>query len=276
MKRTIFFSAALVFLLTYHNAHAQVIWQEDFDSFSKDWVCCLSDCALVPGLPPGYTEFHSNTMDGNYGECNTQITTDAHLGTTEANKRGYRIYLEGNDPFPTGENVLKKNLGANYTQIYLRWYERDSYRNFTNFQKLFRLKQTSGQILIPEWQVNYSHVNMNLWSTTTGNLFWTNYNLDTDYTPNTWVCYELKIDLVNKQAEFWVDGVSKGSKSIPGWGTGWYIRYIEVGGNQFGHSWSAPTEHYRDYDNIVVSTSYVGPSSLGPTPPTGLRIHKIE
>jgi hypothetical protein len=276
MNRLIFLVAALLFLLIGQNGQSAVYWDENFDGFTKNWSCGLSDCALNPGLPPGYVGFGSNTMCRNYGQNNTQITTLAErTNPGTANKRGFRIYLE-EQCWPTGENILKKDLGGNRTLIYLRWYQRDSVNSFSNFQKLFRLKQTSNQILIPEFQVNGGHVQMNLWDAqTNSNHFFTGYNLDTDYTPGTWVCYEIKIDLVNKRAEFWVDGVSRGTLNATWWPSGWYIRYIELGGNQYGQSWVYPTEETRDYDDIAVADAYIGPgdpTNQGPVPPQGLRV----
>ncbi len=241
----------------------QVVWKEDFDGFDRDWVCCKSDCAREPGVPPGYSEFHSNTLCKNYGECNSQITTKAERNNPGVeNKRGFRIYLKQHC-FPTGENVLKKDLGENLTDFYLRWYERDSVNRFSHFQKLFRMKQETGQILIFEWQVNRRAVQMNLWDAASGkNHFFPDYSLDWDYKPGNWVCYEIKIDLVKKEANFWVNGRNKGKmKNLP-WQDGWYVRNIEVGGNQYGHSWKAPVEEYRDYDDIVLSKSYVGPGDI--------------
>lgn len=116
---------------------------------------------------------------------------------------------------------------------------------------------------------------MNLWDAqSSSNHFFTGYSLDVDYTPGTWACYELKIDLVNKQAQFWVNGVSKGTLNATWWPSGWYVRYVEVGGNQYGHSWVSPTEEARDYDDIVVSTDYVGPAGTSEQvdPPSLLRV----
>jgi len=220
---------------------------------------------LDPGLPPGYEGFGSNAIDNqgacvHYGECNAQVTTDASCGPAGPNARGFRIYLE-EDCWPTGENILRKDLGAGHQLLYLRWYQRESTTDFANFQKLFRLKQPSGQVLIPEWQVDGNALRMNLWDVNSGNRFFDGYDLRTDYVPGTWVSYEIKIDIVAQQAEFWVDGVSRGSFTNPAWSTSWAIRYVEVGGNQYGHSWSAPVEQYRDYDDIVVSSAPVGPGS---------------
>jgi len=117
---------------------------------------------------------------------------------------------------------------------------------------------------------------MDMWdANTASNHFFTGYSLNTQYTVNTWVCYEIKIDLVNKQAQFWVDGVSKGTLNATWWPSGWTISAIIVGGNQYGHSWTYPTEQTRDYDDIVVADSYVGPSGPPATTvptPGNLRI----
>jgi len=265
----------IVLLGSVSSTRAQVIWQEDFDGFTRDWVCCQPDCGLNPGLPTGYTEFHANTMCGGDG-CNTAIIPAADRN---GSGRGMRVKFTSTC-FPTGENVLKKNLGTNLQRFYLRWYERDTLNSFSNFHKLFRLKQGTSQILIPEWQTTGSHIQMNLWdANSNSNHFFTGYNLDTDYTPGTWVCYEIFIDIPNRQAQFWVNGVSKGTLTNQAWSTSWYVLNVEVGGNQYGGG----AGNYRDYDDIVVSTSYIGPdggagggstpTASAPNPPTGLRVY---
>ncbi|MBP1748365.1 MAG: hypothetical protein H6Q52_904 [Deltaproteobacteria bacterium] len=268
--------AVLALLIISQTGHSTIIWQENFDGFTRDYNCSLDDCALNPGLPSGYVAFGSNVRGKNYGRPNAQIVAGAERSNPgQTNKRAFRINLE-EDSWPTGDNVLTKDLGKNYTRIYLRWYQRDSVKSFGNFQKLFRLKQSDGQILIPEFQVNGGNIQMNLWDRqTASNHFFTGYNLNTQYTANTWVCYEIKIDLVNKQAEFWVNGVSKGTLNATWWPSGWYIRYVQIGGNQYGHSWIAPTEHTRDYDDIVIADSYVGPSGVSAAEvpaPANLRV----
>jgi hypothetical protein len=243
------------FLLPAAPVGAVVVFEEDFDGFSQDWVCCLSDCALDPGLPPGYSGFSSNTLGGNYGECNCQVTTDADRA---GGGRGMRIYLE-EDAWPTGENILKKDLGADHRLLHIRWYMRESTKDFSNFEKLFRIKEAVGQILIPEWKAEGSHVYMNLWdANTSNNHLFTGFDLRTDVGVDEWHCYEIRIDLDARQAAFWVDGDAKGVLEDQPWLDGWQIRNIEIGGNQYGHSWTAPTEYPRDYDDIVIATAYVG------------------
>lgn len=262
----------LLLLVGIGTGHATVIWQENFDGFTRDYNCSQSDCS--GSMPSGYSAFSSNVMCQNYGQPNAQIVGAAERSSPgQTNKRAFRINLE-QQCWPTGENILRKNLGKDYSRIYLRWYQRDSTKSFSNFQKLFRLKKADGnQILIPEFQVNGSNIQMNLWDAQSGaNHFFTGYSLNTQYTPGRWVCYEIKIDLVNRQAQFWVDGVSAGTMNATWWPSGWTIRYIEIGGNQYGHSWTYPTEHQRDYDDIVVADSYVGPS--GTLPASGLPAPK--
>ncbi len=273
MKKIISGIAVLLLLAICHTGHATVIWQESFDSFTKDYDCSQAVCTV---MPPGYIGFGSNTECKNYGNPNAQVTTSAERSNPgTANKRGYRINLE-EQCWPTGENILVKDLGKNYTLLYLRWYQRDSTTSFQHFQKLFRLKQSNGQILIPEFMLNGSSIQMNLWDAqSASNHFFTGYTLSLHYTPGTWVCYEIKIDLVNKQAEFWVNGVSKGTLNATWWPDGWYIRYVEIGGNQYGTTWVYPKEETRDYDDIVVADSYVGPDGAPASEvpaPTNLRI----
>ncbi len=268
MKHVLIWSLAIAaaILIGFSLAQAQIVWQEDFNVPTKDWICCKADCALTPGVPPGYTEFHSNTMCGGDG-CNAGIISAADR---QGSGRGFRIDFTPTC-FPTGENVLKKALPQKLQRFFLRWYERDTLNRFDNFHKLFRLKQASGQILIPEWQRNGSHIQMNLWdAASNSNHFFTGYNLDTDYVPGTWTCYEIFIDIPNKAAEFWVNGESKGKLTNQAWSTSWAVQNIEIGGNQYGGG----AGNYRDYDDIVASLSYVGPDGTVPPPPQCVPLPK--
>lgn len=262
--------AVFALLIICQTGHSAVIWQENFDGFTQDYNCSSAVCTS----PPGYVGFMSNTECKNYGLPNAQIAGTAERSYPgQTNKRGFRINLE-EQCWPTGENLIRKDLGKDYNLIYIRWYQRDSYRTFQHFQKLFRFKKADGnQNIIPMFYGNGSNIQMGLWDAQTASVhFFTGYNLNTQYTVGTWVSYEIKLDLVNRQAEFWVNGVSKGKLDASSWWpAGWTIRNVEIGGNQYGHPWTAPVEHHRDYDDIVISTSYVGPS--GP-PASGVPIPK--
>jgi len=257
----------LVFLLLVSiSVSAQIIFEDDFDGFSQDYVCCNSDVTSCI-VPPGYYNFKSNGHD--YGECDGQVIPAADRFGGQENNRGFRIYLE-EDQTPLRDTQLEVMLGSNYKVVYLRWYLRESFVDFESFEKLFRIADTTiqahgYQIFIPDWRHHYDPDNINpvyflLWESahqTTND--WEEFDLR-DMGSDSWHSYELKIDLDNKITEFWVDGISYGEQSNSNWPDEWTIGKISLGGNGFGRPWSAPNEETRDYDDVVFSTEYIGPA----------------
>ena len=263
-----------VFIMTQVNA--TVLFQDDFNSYSKDWLCKLADCSINPGLPvkagqskSDYLVFNSNVSDwnGTTPSYNSGITSDAGM-----TGRGFRYYLR-QEPFPNGENLLVSNSIGSYNPIYLRWYEKDSHLDFSksSYQKLFRLYHNgSTQTAIPEWIGGYGSgkTYMRLWLGNGATMVWTNYNLATSGNMDKWVCYEMKLDIVNNKYEFFVNGVSMGEKSASSkLNTSYRVKYIGIGGNQHNTDcWTPKTAlKTRDMDNVVVSTTYIGPITTVPS-----------
>lgn len=274
--RIVFLFLAATIVLT-GAAQAAVLFNADFDGLTKDYQCCVltgsGDCG--PSAPPGFSGFHQNNLCGNYGNCNTQILGSADRKGGSGN-RGFRINLEQRC-FPTGENSLTFQVN-NLNRFYIRWYQRMSLNSYDNFVKLFRMySSSSGQILIPEFHNDGRATRMNLAASPfSSNNFNTSYSLNSEYTPGTWVCYEIFIDIPNQQWTFWVNGDNKGTVYNSSINRSWTVRTIDIGGNQYGNYQTvAPREDYIDYDDVVVSDSYIGPGEpidQGPVPPTGLRV----
>jgi len=270
---------AIALLLSSGQANATTIFGANFDGLTKDYICSAmnasGDCGSA-NSPPGFTGFHQNTMCGNYGQYNSEVIREAGR-SGKTTDRGFRINLEQRC-FPTGENSLTVRLGADYKKFYLRWYQKMSLNKFDNFVKIFRMYNSAGsQILIPEFHNDNGATRFILGVSPFSGAapFNKNYRLDTDYTPDTWVSYEILIDIPNQQWTFWVNGVNKGTLKCSEIDKSWSVRTIDVGGNQYGNYQTvAPHEDYIDYDDIIISDTYIGPDNAASQipAPSGLRV----
>jgi hypothetical protein len=267
--------------------NSTVLWQENFDSFDSD-VLCGTQTGSVESYctaPSGYTGWSAETKgwDGKNPSFINGITS-----TAGREGRGWRINLR--IVCATNyENVLNANkINVDANPVYLRWYGRENHTDFkySSYQKLFRLKNNSGsQIIIPEWMGDgYRGSFFRVWLNNGSVMDWTNVNPNTfkDATaPNgikdTWMCYELKMDIVNNKYEFFVNGNSMGEKSAKkALSTSNRVRSVSVGGNQNNvycasgtyPCWT-PTSDFktRDYDDIIFSTERVGCASVTPPVP---------
>jgi len=241
----LFLSPAAVF--------AEVVWEQDFDDYSMDWICCLGDCSIIPGKPPGFSGFKSNGSYIDY--CASQIIEDGDRSGTSGN-RGYRIKLFW-DHLPSRDSMLTVSLPAGHSKLFFRWHMRESNVNgLRGFDKVLRIWSGSFQI-VPEWKWNQSKLKWNIWNASNGN----QYPNSTDYrsviSDDEWHCYEVMIDLANGEAKFWFDGVSSGTLTNQRYPDSTFS-YFNIGGNSYGHTWSEPQIETRDYDDIVVSTERIG------------------
>ncbi|MBU0964724.1 hypothetical protein KKC06_06820 [Patescibacteria group bacterium] len=204
--------------------------------------------------------------DENAPGCGTtQITTAANNNniSSGANKRGFRINLVDKE-FPDGESKLSLSWSGSYSKFYLRWYMRESYVwTNTSYQKLFRIPDSS-QKFIPEWKSGGQFaIAVSPFGGNEGvdHVTWTNFEMGDELSLDTWYCYEIMFDIPNKTFELWINGVSKGQKTASGIDTGWTVGGMEIGGNQHTAADNPASTETRDYDNVVVSESYIGPVS---------------
>jgi chitodextrinase len=264
-----------------------ILYQDNFDDYSADFILDTNNHAC-----PANGKY-SNTK-GCYGNAVTPaIISPNYARVSTSNNRGFFQPIfdswaaagsNGNDS--VGNEI---GLGVIFPQttkvLHIRWYQKDTYVNYGNFQKLFRIStgnqgSIGSQIVVPEWQrdATGNNVQMDLAIIGGNATFFPNYNLNsaTNYTPGTWRCYEIKIDAVNKAGEFWVDGVSKGSASMSTLADNVNFNSMQIGGN---HSYkTGQNGNYISYDDVVVANSYIGCSGTttppadtsAPTVPTNL------
>lgn len=268
MKKLLFLSFTLLFLFVPNFLYAQVIWQEDFDGFSSNWLLS-NDNDGRPNCPAGFEQCGGDQSTSNSPDI--EIHTDFERSNRGGNNRAYRVWIYPGTSPTCCENILRKDIPA-VTDFYLRWYMRLSTNSMGNYWKMFRFWDTRGThrfILEPKYRHTWGETRFIITTTTGEESAWTNWIMSDDYTANRWVCMEVYVNQSNNEATLWVDGDNKGTIHLP-WSANYNVGRIGVGGNQTSASGKVQT---MDYDDIVVSTTYVGPNS-GVTAqiPSGLHL----
>ncbi len=250
------FCGCVIFALS---AHADIMWSDNFDDKPDgEMSCSLSGGACA--APAGYTYMYGDPENAP-AQGATQITTAANNNNkvTGKNKRGFRINLP-DKTFPDQENKLSVTWGSSHGKVYIQWDERDS-RDWpdSSYQKLFRLP-ASNQTTIPEWKGRNFAIGFSPFNGKEGidHLTWSNCRLGIEVSIGDWHTYEIMLDMPNQKAQLWVDGVPYGEKKASGINTSWTFSSFEIGGNQHTYPDNPDPGEYRDYDNVKVSTTYIG------------------
>jgi len=256
--------AVLLALLFAGSAWGAVLWESDFDGHDSDYECCESDGDCTGAVQSWddlnlYSSIHANVMNDNWGECNTIIGGAAERSSPGGNNRGFRIYLDDRD-HPTGESSLGFDLDDEAT-FYIRWYSRFSFTPTGGYVKTFRMYCASGvsQCLIIDWITHSGTCQLTLSIRPfSGTRF--SWGVTCAAMPvDTWVAYEMFIDIPNEQATLWVDGINKGTDTEVAVGETWEVDLIEIGGNQYGFPEPTdPDEETMDYDDVIVADAYIG------------------
>ena len=279
---TIILSMVLCIFLA-STGNSTVLWQEDFDKFNQDVTCGKpgsneTQCTA----PTGYTSWFAETKG--WGGSNPSFINGI-VSTAGREGRGWRINLR-TVCATNYENVLNANkISTDANPVYLRWYSRENHTDFrySSYQKLFRLKNNSGnQIIIPEWMGDgYKSSFFRVWLSNGSIMDWTNVNPNTfkdivapSGIKDVWMCYELKMDIVNNKYELFINDVSMGEKSAKKpLVTSNRVKAVTIGGNQnnvycIGGTYPCwtPTSDFktRDYDDIVLSTERIGCTPIAP------------
>jgi hypothetical protein len=268
MRKTIYLSLFLCFFLIPSVLFAQVLWEEDFDGYPENWSLDNDGDGRFncPGdLYGGSFPFCAADTQGDYGSPDIEITTDANRS---GGGRGFRLHIWRDSGGTCCENGITDNtLWAGQKDFYIRWYMRLNYNRQSSYAKIFRIKDSRGtQRFIFDWYRYNGKTRLILFTSEDGfggYDYNPNWNLEDDYTPNTWVCLEAFIDQTNDEWTLWVDGVQQGDP-IPFTPSDYTITGTMIGGNQVGQG---SVDHVIDYDDIVVSTEYIGPVGGSPPPP---------
>lgn len=257
MKK-LFLIACLLFASS--TAWATTYFTEDFNGFFQNYTCNNStSCTPMPG---NYDDWNGDSSTSTSPD--TVISTDFERSTPGENNRGMRIYVWADTAGYCCENGPAENNPGFPVNFYLRWYMRMSRAGGgPQYAKIHRM---FGNNMIFDWYRAYDtgyktrlclFDSSDGWNAKNPNM---NYALEDDYTPNTWVCYEVFVNQTANQWTLWVDGVNKGTTAISSNPTNWSSGSYQIGGNQTGgYSYTI------DYDDIVVADEYIGPAGTSLT-----------
>lgn len=168
-------------------------------------------------------------------------------------------------------------FNANYSNIYIRYYQKIPIAltlNASDYLKSWRFNTTGGS---GEIYLNFRVGNISGDMRTLGTLGiydgagWTTV-LDNDglraIWDGDWHCIEFQLGLDNSTLRLWVDGVSKYNNTSYHWSASGYFDFIQhfaIGNVGDGSSWQNSWQAI-EFDDVVISTTYVGPGDFVPSP----------
>lgn len=268
----------------YQEGAAPIIYSNNFDYFTSDTVNYSSSIPILDSTGSNFASIWLNPNQNYcYSACHNHMwpitITTAASRIQGPNKRGFRRLWGWNQYYDSGcadcngggpEAALFHSLGANYKKLYIRWYERPSWNSITSlYIKLFRIHSPTRQGWVPEWRTDITGsvgkarmiVGMDPfdWSK---DIWWTGFDYKTYAAahPYEWTCFELMIDITNNDMDFWVNGELITGKQRNGTTMCSHcssINYMSIGGNTTAVS--VDDNQYADYDDIKLSTGYIGP-----------------
>lgn len=250
---------------------------ENWNSYTADWS--LTDDA------DGSDGYCPNDVFGfgPWAWCGSGVGSDSsHIEISTAARRGssgrgYRLSIDPASVCVTVENYIgTNNVFALTYNFYIRWYFRANFNGQSSYKKLFRIDNNTSQRFIIDLYRTPSGTKFTLFTLADSfNGYGSpipNWSLEANYTPNTWICVEAFVDQTNDQVTWWIDGVQQGS-SVSFAASNYAIGGIRVGGNQCGNGNINGTpitgDAIVDYDDLIISTTYIGTSGGGgdTTPP---------
>ncbi len=255
-----------------------VIFSESFDNIPSGWNCSQY-------VPVGWASLSAcgSATYGGVTHYGGEITSGGRTGNS------LKAWKQGQFPGDASYyGLLNYDFGADrYRDVYMRWYMKiPPGFNMTGFDylKLWRWNFGSGGSYDKEIYLNFlqRHNGTTFWGDAhigvykaNGDNEWAvmleNSDLPTD---GQWHCYEWRVQLnttgsSNGVLQFWLDGVLKYSATNVNYGatTTDYLRRTSLGtgnrnsGSAFQTGWQA-----IEFDDYVLSTTYIGPDGSPPAP----------
>lgn len=292
----------LVLLLLAEISLAEIIFQDDFESDPSDWVC--RDSAQDP-----YPWNALFKWDGIWMSCGWDDDFGAlwRMGPGYNSNNALYAWRYGNHKGYESANTKWFSGDEIKTEIYHRWYMKMPPSSRFNIDtsycggvKLWRYYTREygygptygGEIYLNfhGWQ-NLSESNLTLLTSTGqyGSQIWPLKSVS-EFNDDNWHSHEIRIKLNSNGnsdgiIEYWFDGnLEKTYKNINfGFDSAQPIAIHSFGVGLGNACWMSPTEWLQTewsaigFDNVVVSTSYIGPIERLPdtTPPAAPRNLKV-
>lgn len=267
-----------VLFFSLNNSYAGILFQDDFESDSSSWSCGSGQLSK---------------WSAGYMSCGNSAGFGDEFKMGPGHNGNNAVYAWKSSSIPNGYRTESERWfsGAELSkEIYHRWYMKmpnNFDKQIAEGFKFWRyLTRENGYSNPPELYLNARGGTLG-----TGNL--TIYNVATGYkdlmpissfNDGAWHSHELRIKLNSDGQsdgilQYWLDGVLKTSYTNLSFGsaTNMKIHRLGVGiGNVSDSPWFMSNWTAVAYDDVVVSTAYVGPTA-GTAPatlkaPTNLRI----
>lgn len=267
------FQLCVVFFITLSASlsFSAVIFSDNFDSHS-------SACHTGGDVPSGWTMWYENDI------YETRDSVTHYAGEIAAPGRGgtgksLKIWRHSDwPPMNNYSGGLRYDFNGNYTDIFIRYYIKlpsSLSFNISDYIKSWRFNTTggSGEIYLDFRQAS-GGTDMHAegsWGIYDGGPWVTvldNNELRAIWDGN-WHCIEFQLGLNSRTLNLWVDGILKYSDTNRIWqatGRFDFIQHFAIGncgnGGMWQNSWQA-----IEFDDIVISTTYVGPGDGVPPIP---------
>lgn len=263
------FFISIILLIFHCNGHAAVIFSDDFESDSSSWSCANGDLAK---------------WDEDYTACGSTAGFGAEWKMGEGHNGGNAVYAWKNSSVPNGYRSSSEKWlsGSGLSQdVYHRWYMKVPSSSAFDKKidegfKFWRyLGRENGVTDPPEIYLNvkgdsFASGDLAIYNVSSGYLTLTPIS---SFNDNLWHCHELRLKWndygqSNGIIEYWLDGVKKASYTNISLGSVSGMKTYKIGvgiGNVSDSTWYQSGWSAVAFDDIVLSTSYVGPVSSATT-----------
>jgi hypothetical protein len=266
LKITLLMCITLLFGVS--NAFSQVLFQDDFESYSSSWAC---------------TSGQLSKWTSGYMYCGSTSSFGAEWKMGEGRNGGKAVYSWKSSQVPNGyRSESMKWMDTPAAEVYHRWYMKMPSNLDKSIAEGFKLWR---YILRENGFSNPPEIYLNIHGSTVKSGSLCIYNGTTGYrdlipvsafNDGQWHSHELRLKVNNAGSndgviQYWLDGVLKATYNNVSFNpsvSGMKIHRVGVGiGNTSDSAWYMSSWTGVGFDDIVVSTSYVGLSgSATPAP----------
>lgn len=251
-------------------AFAEVIFQDNFDANCTGNVCYSRAAGWCTEYYPAgwdqwYCEDSQPVTAGGATHYGGEISSPGRGGTGKS----FKVWRYGT-AYPNYTGALLKTLSSSAQNLYVRWYMKIPTAMRMNgcheYQKLWRFNTSRGQIYL---NINNGWQNgvMQVYDETEWTTILNNSQLLALMDGN-WHCVEIQLGLNNSTLRTWIDGVLTYSNTSKNWHGNTnatfnnYFQHFGFGNRGSSCSWQLSWQA-AEFDDLVLSTTYVGPDGGG-------------
>lgn len=261
----------LLVVLTAIDAYPATIFSDNFDLHAET-------CHTGGDVPSGWTLWYENDISS----IKDSVTHYAgEISIPGRGNTGKSLKVWRHSDWPAMNNYsggLRYDFSANYSNIFIRYYQKMPTAltlNASDYLKSWRFNTTGGsREIYLDFRQEASGTDMRAegsWGIYDGGPWVTvldNNGLRQIWDGN-WHCIEFQLGLSNRTLNLWVDGVLIFSDMNRNWvATGYFdfIQHFAIGNSGDGGTWQDSWQAI-EFDDLVISTTYVGPGAVVPPSP---------